>query len=176
MSSLVCYHTFVLGTKLTAIEKGDMQQQPESAQTPLTSLLRHDFIRFCVVGGLGFLINLFMLTLTFRMLRLPIILAQLISAEVAYVSNFFFHHTWTYAQRSDKTKRQLLVQFHLSSWTGLLLSTLIVYAMVEILRQNYVIGLVIASVVVLFWNYFWTKFYIWRNQHVHQAAVDPKAG
>ena len=145
---------------------------PAPFRKMISRLFRQDFVRFCIVGALGFLINLAFLSLLFRALRWPVIVAQLASAEVAYLSNFFLHHSWTYAQRSDKTIGQLLSQFHMSVWSGLLLSTLIVYAMVDILHQNYIEGLVVASALVLFWNYFWTKFYIWRHGHGHKVVVE----
>ena len=125
-------------------------------------LLEHDFIRFCLVGCLGFLINLALLFLLFKWAGLPILLAQLLGAEAAYLSNFIFHHAWTYGKRNDKTGWQLLVEFHGASWAGLLLSTALVYVFVNILKLNYAEALAIASVVILFWNYFWTKYFIWR--------------
>lgn len=129
----------------------------------LLVLLEQDFARFLVVGAFGFVANLALLTLLYKSLQLPIFMAQLVSAEVSMLASFFFHNRWTYQDRSNKTISQLLVQFHLTSWAGMLLNTTIVSVLVLWAHQNYVIALVVASLVVLFWNYFWTKFYIWRN-------------
>ena len=148
-------------------------------------LLRQDFVRFCVVGGVGFLINLVILKLLHDAWHWPIVLATLIGAEVAYFSNFLFHNSWTYkhGQRAEKSFRRLLVQFHLSAWSGMLLNTVIVYVAVVMFRQDSAVGLIIASLIVLFWNYFWTKFYIWRREHDHEhggpipkVPVDSKIG
>ena len=133
------------------------------AKGMFVALLEQDFARFLVVGLFGFVANLALLTLLYKMLHLPIFMAQLVSAEVSMLASFFFHNFWTYQDRSNKTISQLLVQFHLSSWAGMLLNTAIVSVMVSWAHQNYVFALVVASLLVMFWNYFWTKFYIWRN-------------
>ena len=135
-------------------------------------LLRQDFVRFCMVGAVGFLINLVILKLLHDAWGWPIVLATLIGSEVAYFSNFLFHNSWTYKHKAkvEKSFKRLLVQFHLSAWSGMLLNVLIVYIAVTMFHLDSAIGLVIASVIVLFWNYVWTKFYIWRNQHEHKPT------
>lgn len=139
----------------------------------IEDLLRQDFVRFCVVGGLGFLINLVILKLLHDVWGWPIVVATLLGAEVAYFSNFMFHNFWTYkhGQKVEKSFRRLLVQFHLSAWSGMLLNTIIVYVAVVWFGQDSAVGLVIASLIVLFWNYFWTKFYIWRRHHEHDGST-----
>lgn len=140
------------------------------------TLLRQDFVRFCMVGAVGFLINLAILKLLHDVWHWPIILATLLGSEVAYFSNFLFHNFWTYKhnKRVEKSLGRLLIQFHLSAWSGMLLNTLIVYITVTTFHQDSAIGLVIASVIVLFWNYVWTKFYVWRNHKEPGSAPLPK--
>jgi len=140
-------------------------------------LLRQDFVRFCMVGVVGFLINLIILKILHDAWHWPIILATLLGSEAAYFSNFLFHNFWTYKHgtRAEKSFRKLLVQFHLSAWSGMLLNTLIVFVAVTMFHQDSAIGLIIASVIVLFWNYIWTKFYIWRNhKDIEEASPLPK--
>jgi putative flippase GtrA len=77
----------------------------------LQKLLSIDFVRFCIVGTLGFLINLAILTLLYNTLHSSLFLAQVIAAEVALFSNFLFHHRWTYrASRVRKTITKLIIQ------------------------------------------------------------------
>jgi putative flippase GtrA len=137
------------------------------------TLSQKDFVRFCMVGFIGFLINLVILKLLHDAWHWPIILATLIGAEAAYLSNFLFHNSWTYKHKPkvEKSFKKLLVQFHLSAWSGMLLNTIIVYIAVTFFHQDSAIGLVIASAVVLFWNYMWTKFYIWRDHHTEGAPL-----
>jgi len=120
-----------------------------------------DFIRFCIVGAFGFTVNAAMLTFWLKLVGLPLILASLISAEGAFLCTFILHKRWTYTAPVTKTGRQLLVEFHGSAWLGMLLSTLLIYVLVRA-GLHFLVAQPRASVIVLFWNFIWTKFYIWR--------------
>jgi dolichol-phosphate mannosyltransferase len=127
-------------------------------------LLKQDFVRFCIVGFSGFLINLILLTILYKLVHSPLVIAQLIAAEVALFSNFMFHHRWTYkANTVRKTTSVLILQFHATSWIAIVGSTLMVTAGVEVFRVNYLVALVISSATALLWNYAWSKYVIWRK-------------
>jgi putative flippase GtrA len=127
-------------------------------------LLKIDFVRFGVVGAGGFLVNLSVLFILHDILNLPLWISQLTGAEVALLSNFTLHHFWTFRNRAGKKrKRILLAQFHVSFWSGALINSSIVIAGNSIFNIHYAIGLVLGSATAMFWNFFWTKFYIWRH-------------
>lgn len=131
-------------------------------------LLGIDFVRFCMVGGLGFLINLSLLTLLYRILHLPIFISQLVAGEIALFSNFMFHHNWTYKHRkTSKTVKSLLIQFHVTSWVAIIGSALLVSFGVHSLRMTYIVALVFSSAIALMWNFAWSKFVIWKHEHDH---------
>lgn len=140
-------------------------------------LLKVDFVRFCMVGALGFLINFLLLTLLYKVLHSPLFIAQLIAAEVALFSNFLFHHHWTYkASKVRKTMTKLIVQFHLTSWVAIVGSALIVSFCVHSLHLTYIVALVISSASALLWNFAWSKFVIWRKHSGGNAMHNDKAG
>jgi putative flippase GtrA len=127
-------------------------------------LLEIDFVRFSMVGAVGFIVNLSVLFVLYDVLKLPIWVAQLLAVEVALISNFTLHHFWTFRHRSGgKRKRLLLAQFHLSSWSGAIINSSIVVVAVDVFNLHYFFGLVFGSATALFWNFFWTKFYIWHH-------------
>lgn len=98
----------------------------------LEHLLKLEFIRFCIVGGTGFVINFLLLTGLHRGLGLPVFIAQLVGAEIALLSNFLLHHHWTYkAQKVDKNLVSLLAQFHATTWPAIIGSALMVSACVR---------------------------------------------
>ncbi len=136
-------------------------------------VLKIDFVRFCIVGSLGFVINFLLLSMLYKLLDYPLFIAQVVAAEVALFSNFMFHHHWTYkANAVRKTITRLIVQFHLSSWVAIIGSASIVSFGVHVLKLNYAIALVLASATALFWNFGWSKFVIWRhNNDLPNAAT-----
>jgi len=136
-------------------------------------LLQSDFIRFCIVGSLGFFINFAILTLLYKVFHSPLFISQIIAAEIALFSNFMFHHHWTYkANHVRKTLSKLIVQFHLTTWFAVIGSALIVSAGVHVLHLHYFPSLVLASGTALLWNFGWSKFVIWRQHTPHEITAE----
>ncbi len=135
-------------------------------------VLRVDFIRFCIVGTMGFILNFLLLTLLYKILDLPIFFAQLLAAEIALFNNFLLHHHWTYKRNNViKNFKDLLWQFHLTSWVAIVGSALLISFFTHGLNFNYVIALACSSLIALSWNYFWTKHVIWRHQHDQKGVT-----
>ena len=133
-------------------------------RTQAERLLKIDFIRFCIVGGSGFLINLVILVVLHRIIGITVFIAQMIGAEIALFSNFMMHHHWTYKHHKvEKSLPVLIVQFHATSWPAILGSAVMVTAFQKILHLNNLSSLLISSAIALFWNLLWSKFVVWRD-------------
>jgi dolichol-phosphate mannosyltransferase len=134
------------------------------AREKFNHLIKLEFIRFCMVGGVGFLVNLLLLTILHRILGLPIFLAQLISAEIALFINFMLHHHWTYkSDRAPKSIQKLLIQFHATTWPAILGSALMVSGAEKFLHFSNLLALATSSIIALLWNFCWTKYVIWKK-------------
>lgn len=138
----------------------------------IEELLEKDFVRFCVVGGLGFVINFAILTVLYKVLNAPLFVSQLIAAEVSLFNNFLLHHHWTYKKNNSvKSLRRLVVEFHATSWVAIVGSAALVSFGVHVLNLHYFESLVISSVVALGWNFFWSKYVIWKH-HEHPKVTE----
>lgn len=127
-------------------------------------LLKIDFVRFCIVGGTGFVINFIILDILHRVFNVPIFVAQLIGAEISLFCNFMLHHHWTYkAHKVKKSMGRLLIQFHATSWPATLGSALMVTGGEKFLHLADIWALAVSSSIVLAWNFFWSKYIIWRD-------------
>lgn len=130
----------------------------------LARLLKLDFVRFCIVGGTGFVINLIILTTLHRQFDFPIFFAQLIAAEIALFSNFILHHKWTYKRNNvKKSFPNLLVQFHATSWPAILGSSVMVTLFERAFHFSEFLALIASSLIALFWNFGWSKYVVWRK-------------
>lgn len=125
-------------------------------------LLQLDFVRFALVGSLGFIINSLCLTLLFGRLHIPILLAQLASAEIALCGNFVLHDRWTYQGSKANRLPKRFVIFQGSTWTGLLITTTVVVVSVNVLKIYYFLGLIFGAALAMVWNYLWTKHIIFK--------------
>jgi putative flippase GtrA len=145
------------------------------AQGQAQRALKVDFVRFGVVGAVGFIITAVALRILHGQLGLHITIATLLSSEVGLLSNFMFHQTWTYnhVDHSHKSLPTKFLHFHMSSWSGVALITLIESVGVKAFHLNYMVSLVIAAGITMFWNFFWTKYYIFRG-HTPKPLLHPE--
>lgn len=148
------------------------------------------FTKFLVVGTIGFVIDFGMLATLVEIVDLPglvtdwtgfqptvgLVLSNTISFSMAVVSNFVLNRYWTYPESRSKRKRVQLPQFSLVSVIGLALNNVILALTVgpfnTLLTQmefltgeidGYIPAKVVATVVVLFWNFFVNRYWTFSN-------------
>ena len=149
------------------------------------------FTKFLVVGTLGFVIDFGTLTFLVEVVDLPgliadntqfaeiagLVLANTISFTLAVISNFTLNRFWTYPKSRSVRKRVQLPQFTAVSIAGLLINNLIFAICVPLFDQlittltiipdtleAYIPAKVVATVVVLFWNFFVNRY--WTYKHI----------
>jgi putative flippase GtrA len=148
------------------------------------------FVKFLIVGTIGFVIDFGVLTFLVEFVKLPeiiasvtplsttvgLIFANTISFTLAVISNFSFNRYWTYPESREKRKRVQLPQFTLVSVIGLILNNFILAVLHtpfdSVLHQfpaipesidGYVPAKMVATVVVLFWNFFVNRYWTYSN-------------
>ncbi len=126
-------------------------------------MLKIDFIRFGLVGSLGFVTNFIFLSVFYKILAIEILIAQIMAGEIALLVIFMLHNSWTYKGHKHIPTIKKLFKFHGTQWTGQLLILIIVTLGVKTFKLNYGFSLIIASVLVMFWNFAWTKLYVFKN-------------
>jgi putative flippase GtrA len=136
--------------------------------------LKIEFIRFGVVGAAGFVVSFSLLAILRGGMGMAFLPALILSNEGALISNFIFHEKWTY-KHIDHTHKPLskkFLHFHLSSWTGVALIVGIGLFCIKVLKLNYLVGQSIASFIVMFWNFAWTKLYIFQGKKKDVEPAD----
>lgn len=118
--------------------------------------------KFIIVGIVGFLVNVLVLMLLHQIIGFNLLISQLFAAEVAIMINFLFHNRWTYSDAKHSSTRKRLIEFHASSWSGSAIVTVILLILVTFAHFHYLIALAIGGLVAMFWNFFWTRFYVWK--------------
>ena len=72
------------------------------------------FVRFNVVGALGFALQLAVLA-TLERAGWPVLLATIVAVEAAVLHNFGWHERWTWADRRVGTRAGRLSRFHVTN-------------------------------------------------------------
>jgi putative flippase GtrA len=161
------------------------------------------FIKFLFVGTWGFIIDFGTLTFLVEVVKVPelveeltlfsstvgLIFANTISFSLAVVSNFTFNRYWTYPESRGKRKRVQLPQFTIVSVIGLILNNFILavlhtpfdavlvqFPAVPASIDGYVPAKMVATVVVLFWNFFVNRFWTYSNVAVGDGEKQVETG
>lgn len=120
------------------------------------------FLKFCIVGTVGTAIDFSLLYLLVEFAHVWYLLAATISFIVAVINNYIFNKFWTFKDRDKDFLRQF-GRFLVVSIIGLGLNVLILYVLVEFAGMWYILAKVLATGVVLIWNFFANKYWTFKK-------------
>lgn len=124
--------------------------------------LKYQFLRFVIVGGTATVIDFGILIFLTEILSIYYLLSATISFILANLFNFYFSKKWTFQNASKSYIKQYIV-FVLVGVAGLGINNFILYFSVENLQIHYIFGKVIATIIVMFWNFFINKYITFNN-------------
>ena len=140
-----------------------------SFATQISSKELQRFTRFLMVGAVGTFLDFGLLSLL-KAFGLPTLIANSLSFSAGVANNFTWNRLWTFADAKQADWHRQLVQFMLVSLVGLALNNAIVVVLEAplglLLRQpdyGFLPAKVIATGVVVFWNYFANRYWTFRN-------------
>ncbi len=144
------------------------------------------FLKFSVVGALGAVIDFGVLNLLVQLAGFPKVVANACSFTTAVISNFIWNRLWVYPETRGEPLRKQFGQFFIVNLAGLFINTTIFY-----ISDRYLLGengllsdqtamlagligithfglayngaKVIATGIVLFWNFFVNRFWTFRH-------------
>lgn len=140
---------------------------------------RTRFIRFAVVGSIGFLVDFLTFNLFRSGLGISPEISSIFSFLVAVASNFIWNRYWTYPDSRSKPIMGQLFQFIIVNVAGLGIRTIIfilikkpLVSLFEILPislplKAYILGenlsLVIVVIIIMFWNFFINRYWTYGD-------------
>ena len=127
------------------------------------------FLKFAIVGAIGMVVDLAVLTFGREVLGLSLSLAVGLGFTVAVISNFTWNRLWTFPESRTRPIATQLGQFAVINLIGLALNELIVLGLHPLVGEvlvdppAYLAAKVIAIGVVLFWNYGANRIWTYRG-------------
>lgn len=125
--------------------------------------------RFLTVGAVGTLLDFSILTLL-KLAGMPTLFANSLSFTAGLLNNFTWNRLWTFGDTLHADWRKQLAQFTLVSLIGLAVNNLIVLSLENLFgtilgapEWAYLPAKVIATGVVVFWNYFANRMWTFKN-------------
>lgn len=122
------------------------------------------FIKFCLVGGVGSIVNL-LATYFLTSSGVFYLISGLIGIEVGLLSNFFLNWVWTYRNRSVHTLPALveaLGKDHLVRSAGLLLNVCSLWLLTEFVGFYYLLSQAVGIVLGTIFNFVGNQWWTWE--------------
>ncbi len=107
--------------------------------------------KFLLVGGIGALVNSLALFLLFQRAHLPLVLASVLSAELAIIHNFCWNDRWTFRRTQLSLRR--FAKFNLVSLAGLVITTCTLWLLAGHLGVYYLAANLLGIALATAWNF-----------------------
>lgn len=118
----------------------------------IDELLVLKFIKFCVVGFSGMVIDFGTTWLLKEKVRVNKYIANSTGFILAATSNYVWNRFWTFQSENDHIATEYL-SFIIISLAGLVINNLLVYFFSDKMKFNFYLSKLIAIVVVTLWNF-----------------------
>jgi putative flippase GtrA len=115
------------------------------------------FFYFTCIGSIGTLFHYCTLILFVQKLRINPVLASGIGFGLGAFVNYSLNYRWTF--KSHKRHKETITKFLFIAMIGLVLNSIILTLVIGMLQVHYLISQILATGIVLFWNFFVNK--IW---------------
>ena len=121
------------------------------------------FIKFCVVGGTGVVVD-FGITFLFKeKLKLNKYIANSLGFMATASTNYLLNRWWTFRSHDPEVAQQY-VQFVGISAIGLILNNIIIYLLNDKARLNFYLSKLIAIGLVTLWNFFMNYYFTFTGK------------
>ena len=119
------------------------------------------FIKFGLIGVLNTLIN-WILFILLNSLGVYYIISNVIAYSISTLNSYLWNSKWVFKYNEDNVK-ETSFKFIVLNIIGLTLNTIILYLLVDIVRLNKLIALVITTGIVMILNYFINKLWVFKK-------------
>ena len=150
-------------------EDGSRQSASTRKKVPNPALHLNRFVRFCVVGASGVVVDMTVLCLLVepRFLGWNVPASKVIAAEVAMLNNFAWNNLWTFSNPTKPDSSQLLRhfwRFHAICGLGIAFAATLLQILHFGLGLNLYLANLVAIVAVTAWNFFMNSRFNWDNR------------
>ena len=120
------------------------------------------FLKFGVVGILGMAVDFLITWLCKEKLQFDKYISNSIGFIIAASSNYFFNRVWTFQSTNSQVIKEYS-SFIVISIVGLGINNLIIYLLHEKMKLNFYIAKIIATGIVVLWNFFANYFFTFNK-------------
>jgi len=127
-----------------------------------------ELIKFSIIGGIGTIINLFVVFITFDILNISYMVSIIIGFVVALTTNFFLNRRFTFANAEDGHIFKQYAAFSTTCIFGFCINWVIsvsLFKTIPFFQKYYLLTTLIGILCGLIFNFFGSKFFVFRKKN-----------
>ena len=125
-----------------------------------TENLLIQIFKFGIVGGIAFLIDYVVLFCCKEFIGLSVLLSAAIAFTVSVIYNYIASVKWVFDVNKEKSAKKNFVIFIILSIIGLIITEIIMWIGSDIMKINYLIVKIIATAIVMVFNFITRKMFL----------------
>jgi glycosyltransferase involved in cell wall biosynthesis/putative flippase GtrA len=129
--------------------------------------IRAQFFKYCIGGGTSFVVDFALLYILTEYAGLWYLSSATIAFAVAVLVNYFIQKFWTFKSKQSAGFRQFLM-FGAVQIVGLFINNTTLYFMVESIGLWYMFSKAIAAIIVLIWNFWASKMFVFNEKFINR--------
>lgn len=118
------------------------------------------FMKFGVVGAIAFVIDYGLLALLTELFGVNYLISATVSFTVSVAFNYAASMRYVFTHKEGMSRRREFVIFVVLSVVGLLINNACMWAGVELLGVHYLLTKIVATAVVMVWNFVTRKIFL----------------
>jgi dolichol-phosphate mannosyltransferase len=123
------------------------------------------FIKFCIVGGSGVIVNMGVLYALTELLSVEYKISSIFAIQTAIITNFAFNNAWTFNKSTNKSPLLIkFAKFEAISIVGAVINWGVLVGLTELAGIYYILSNLIGIIIATVWNYTMNVFYTWKNE------------
>lgn len=116
--------------------------------------------KFVIAGVITTLIDWAIYFALCHFLAMDPLVAQLFSFTASTAVSYYINTLWVFDTTKNKTRRRLVAEFFFFSFCGLVITEIMLFVMIDKMGVNYMIAKVIATAVVMVFNFITRKMFL----------------
>lgn len=121
--------------------------------------LFNQILKFGVIGVLAFIIDYSLLYILTEFCGIYYLYSSIVSFIISLIFNYIASIKWVFDVNKKQTVKEVIV-FAALSVIGLGINQLVMYCMVELLTIYYMFSKIVATAIVMVWNFITRKIFI----------------
>ena len=125
-----------------------------------TRKLLIQIFKFTIVGGIATVIDFVFLYIFREFCHFPVLVSNTLSFCISVIYNYIASVKWVFDVNKEKDAKKQFIIFIIFSVLGLLLNNLIMWITVEFLSIYYLLAKIIATAIVMVFNFVTRKLFL----------------